>query len=122
MKQFNLQGYLINPDRKISTRDGKSARIICTDGSNQKYPIIALVQNKDGKDALTYTRDGRNIDGHECPFDLFFTSEKKEGWINVYYGKDRYNTFVCNRIFATKEEAQRCGKDIIATIKIEWEE
>ena len=32
MKQFNLEEYLKNPSRKVITRDGREARIICTEG------------------------------------------------------------------------------------------
>ena len=122
MKQFSLEEYLKNPDRHIVTRKGIDAKIICTDGSNKTYPIFALIQNEEGKDVLSYTNDGMNVKGYESPFDLFFITEKKDGWINVYRGNGGYNTYVCNRIFATKEEAQREKRDIIATIKIEWEE
>ena len=122
MKQFDLQEYLKNPDRQIVTRKGVDAKIICTDGSNKRYPILALIQNEEGKDVLSYTNDGLNVYGYESPFDLFFITEKKDGWINVCRGCGEYNTYVCNRIFATKEEAKREKRDIIATIKIEWEE
>ena len=52
----------------------------------------------------------------------FFAPIKKDGWINVCRGCGEYNTYVCNRIFATKKEAKREKRDIIATMKIEWEE
>lgn len=45
MKQFDLQEYLKNPQKKIVTRDGERARIICTD-RNPNYPIVALVGKK----------------------------------------------------------------------------
>ena len=32
MKQFNLEEYLKNPSRKVITRDGREARINCTEG------------------------------------------------------------------------------------------
>lgn len=121
MKQFDLQEYLKNPQKKIVTRDGERARIICTD-RNPNYPIVALVGEKTIVNC--YTIKGRYF-GNKVPNsrDLFFASEKKEGWIKVYHGKSRDNTFVCNRIFATKEEAEKQKKDnVVATIKIEWEE
>ena len=34
MKKFNLKEYLKNPSVKIVTRDGKPARIICTNKQN----------------------------------------------------------------------------------------
>ena len=122
MKQFDLQEYLKNPERKIVTYDGRDVRIVCVNRLDKDYPVVALVRKKNGESIESYTKDGKYINNKIYNHDLFFASVKKEGWINVYYGKDRHNTFVCNRIFATKEEAQRCGRDIVATIKIEWEE
>lgn len=123
MKQFDLKEYLENPNQKIVTRDGKKASIVCTDGRDENYPIIALIENEDGKEVETYTIEGNVIAGYEYQHDLFFSPEKKEGWIKVYHGESRYNTFVCNRIFATKEEAEKQKNDnVVAIIKIEWEE
>lgn len=122
MEQFDLAKYLKNPDRKVVTREGKRVRIICVNRFSDDYPIVALIRNKDKEVIECYTKDGKFLENKIYNYDLFFAPVKKEGWINVYYGKDRYHTFVCNRIFATKEEAQRCGRDIVATIKIEWEE
>lgn len=123
MKQFNLQEYLKNPDKKIVTKNGLDAKIICTDGSNPKYPIFALIQNKGGKNVLSYTNNGRNIDECECPFDLFFVTEKKEGWINLY----KINSIISPgpRAYDSKEEAESAAGDksnYISTIKIKWEE
>lgn len=122
MKQFDLQEYLNNPDRKIITRGGRSARIICTD-AKRDFPLIALIEKDDSELPVSYTPRGTVYEWRESDCDLFFAPEKKEGWIKVYYGKSRYNTFVCNRIFATKEEAEKQKNDnVVAIIKIEWEE
>ena len=124
MKQFNLQEYLKNPNLKVVTGDGKSARIICTNRLDENYPVIALVNNEDSERCYSYTTFGKYdvYQNQDCERDLFFAPEKKSGWINVCRGCGEYNTYVCNRIFATKEEAKRKKRDIIATIKIEWEE
>lgn len=124
MKQFNLQEYLKNPDRHVVTRDGKDAKIICTDGSNKTYPIFALIQNKEGKDVLSYTNDGMNVKGYESPFDLFFATEKKSGWINLYKSGNNV-IFGSNRPYNSEELAKdniMLAFDYITTIKIEWEE
>ena len=127
MKPFSLEEYLKNPDRKIVTRDGKSVRIICTDFHNINYPIIIEVEGLD--EPLPATREGRHISlAVEDRFDLFFASEKHEGWINIFRGKD--NPFTGNIIFASKEEAEESGrhccgftKDLYMTSgKVEWEE
>lgn len=45
MRPFNLDEYLKDPSRKVVTRDGHEARILCTDRDNDNYPIIALYYN-----------------------------------------------------------------------------
>ena len=124
MEQFSLEKYLNNPNRKVVTRDGRSVRIICTDRLDENYPVIALVNDEDYEVCHSYTTFGKLYTNQatDCELDLFFAPEKKSGWINVCRGCGEYNTYVCNRIFATKEEAQREKRYIIATIKIEWEE
>lgn len=125
MKQFDLQEFLKNPTRPIVTRDGHAARIICTNRIDKTHSILALLfedEDRDREEVYQYTSKGEYYPNASSPHDLCFAPIKKEGWINVYRGNGGYSTFVCNRIFATKEEAQREKRDIIATIKIEWEE
>ena len=125
MKQFDLQEFLKNPTRPIVTRDGHAARIICTNRVDKTHSILALLFEDEGNDreeVYQYTSKGEYYPNASSPHDLFFAPIKKDGWINVYRGNGGYNTWVCNRIFATKEEAQREKRDIIATLKIEWEE
>lgn len=60
MKQFNLNEYLENPNKKIITREGNDVRIICTDktGLNSK-PIVALITIPDKEEIIeTYSEDG----------------------------------------------------------------
>lgn len=124
MKHFNLQEYLKNPDKKIVTKNGLDAKIICTDGSNPKYPIFALIQNKGGKNVLSYTNNGKNTDEYESPFDLFFATEKKSGWINLYKFENNV-IFDSNRPYNSEELAKdniMLAFDYITTIKIKWEE
>ena len=105
MKPFNLEEYLKNPQMKVITREGLSARIICTGrkGYNTK-PIIALVTIPNGTEVLkSYWEDGVNTRGCEGnPDDLFFTSVKKSGWINLY----KINSIISPgpRAYDTKEE------------------
>lgn len=126
MKQFSLKEYLENPNRKIITKDGRNVRIICTDkkGLNVK-PIAALITLPNGDEVIkTYWEDGVETRGYEgCPNDLFFTSEKKTKWINVYIDDDK-NPIV-GSFFETEEEAvenKSTGYTYIATVKIEVEE
>lgn len=122
MKPFNLEEYLKNPSRKVVTRDGLNARIICTDRKDLKFPIVALIETKSGGEFLQYyTKNGTAYVDNLCDADLLFFPEKHEGWANIYKQDTKYR--VIGYVYETKEEAER-NKDIdyITTIKIEWEE
>ena len=122
MKEFNLDEYLKNPSQKVVTRDGREVRIICTDAKNDE-PIIALVydNNQDEENCYTYNRDGSFYGDNYDYLDLFFDTNKREGWVNIYSEQEYRHPG--ENIFSTKEEAIKY-KDInyIATVKIEWEE
>lgn len=123
MKQFNLEEYLANPNRKIITREGKSVRIICVDRFSDDYPIVTLIRNKDKEVIECYTKDGKFIENNIHNHDLFFAPEKKSGWINLY----KINSTISPgpRAYNTKEDAESVAGDksyYISTIKIEWEE
>ena len=124
MEQFSLEKYLANPSRKVVTRDGRNARIICTDRKDLNFPIIALIENISGggEKACSYTKDGRHYT--DCPdiFDLFFAPEKHEGWVNISCEEYGYEGGL---IYDSKEDAEKIAKVnkcCVATIKIEWED
>lgn len=121
MKQFNLKEYLENPSRKVVTRDGRNARIICTDAKG-KYPIVALMEISDGFTEFPhkFKNNGHFLYGDEDYYlDLFFAPEKHEGFVNVY----RIGGLGCRCIFDSEEKARQCADEgVIATVKIEWEE
>ena len=120
MKPFSLEEYLKNQKRKVVTRNGRSARIICTDAKGN-YPIVVLIEEGGYDNALSYTKDGKLYVGETNDYDLFFDPEKHEGWTNVY--EEGTNRYLEGCICVTKEEAKRIrGYGYITTIKIEWEE
>ena len=118
MKPFSLEEYLKNQKRKVVTRNGRSARIICTDAKGN-YPIVALIEEGGYDNALSYTKDGKLYVGETNDYDLFLATEKHEGWVNVY--RD-FDDMMCGSVFATEEDAKCNAKTAIATVKIEWEE
>lgn len=122
MKPFNLEEYLKNPSRKVVTRDGLNARIICTDRKDLKFPIVALIETKSGGEFLQYyTKNGTCYVNNLCDADLLFFPEKHEGWVNIY--KDDDYIYTSMDIFKTKEKAEALScRSCIATVKIEWEE
>lgn len=125
MKPFDLEK--AKAGAPVCTREGFSARIICFDADNDRFPIVALV--KDSNSSHEYpvfiTKKGRFSDGEsDSQKDLFMVGEKKEGWINIYKGMtERY----IGCVYSTKKEAiSKIIKDgdtiCIDTVKVEWEE
>ncbi len=125
MKQFSIEEYLKNPDRKVVTRTGLPVRIICTD-RKQKCPIIALIKERNDTETIcTYNTQGKFRANDECSnLDLMFAPTKKEGWVNVFESTKGYK-YCYKSIFPSEKEARCAGetyKTYIATVKVEWEE
>ena len=122
MKPFNLEEYTKNPLRKVVTRNGRNVRIICTDAKGN-FPIIALVETYNGTEvALRLSEDGHFYNDAEDSSDLFFATEKQEGWINVYLDAEN-DSYVGTRIYKSKEDAENDGRirrGYVTTLKIEW--
>lgn len=72
MKQFNLEEFEKNPNRKVVTRNGTPVRIICTD-SRYYRPIIVLAAKADGTERIKfYPKNGKCS---YSPLDLLFDNE-----------------------------------------------
>lgn len=125
MKEFSLEEYLKNPNRKIVTRDWRNVRIICTDRQGEGRPILALCFASDGFEKwFSYPPNGRRyVDTDSC-MDLFFAPEKHEGWVNLYKGNAYYHLgstiFYQSESEAKKRIVKNCG--YVGTIKVEWED
>ena len=116
MKQFNLEEYHKNPSRRVVTRDGRAAEILCTNYIGTQ-PIIAAIE--DSEYSTAFYKDGRFIIGEESPRDLFFAPEKREGWVNIFPNN------IIGGIYESEEEAKKAAfwsSCPFTTIKIEWEE
>ena len=124
MKPFSLEEYIKNPSKKVVTKDGLNARIICTDRKDLKFPIVALIETKLGGEFLQYyTKDGTYFVDDLCGADLFFLPEKHEGWINLH--KNEQGRVFPSYIYQTEEDAEKYGvgnDSYITTVKIEWED
>lgn len=125
MKQFNLEEYLKDPNKKVVTRDGRNVRIVCTDRQGGEHPILILCSASDGiESCFSCFPNGRRYVDTDSSVDLFFAPEKHEGWVNLYnLSEGPY----LGSVYSSKEVAEatskKCGlQHYIATIKIEWEE
>lgn len=125
MKQFNLEEYQKNPNRKVITRDGESVRIVCTDMIGTSYPVLAICKMDPTHECCkSYTTDGKFFTEGDTDSDLFFAPEKKEGWLTLY--KDEDGRVAIGTVYPIGSEkiAKMASedKDYVATCKIEWEE
>ena len=121
MKPFNLDEYLKNPSRKVVTRDGRNVTIHCTNYCIK--PIIAEIEDL-GYSYSCFPDGTASIEGDDACNDLFFVTEKHEGWINLYKNEDGIS-WISPNYFTSKKEAEEEGKTrtcSVTTIKIEWEE
>ena len=125
MEQFSLEKYLANPSRKVVTRDGRKARIICTDMKSTTYPVVALIEDgSDYEQPTTLSKNGEYAVNESSRSDLFFVPQKHEGWINVYRNSDSGHTYA-GAVYDSKEDAEKrkiIDENYVTTIKIEWEE
>ena len=125
MRQFDLDKYLKNPNRKVVTRDGKSVRIVCTDMIGTSYPILVVCRVDPTHDCYySYTLNGKHNLGVESRLDLFFAPEYKEGWLNLYKYENGRVEIGTVYPFESEESAKMASadKDYVATCKITWEE
>lgn len=126
MKQFDLEEYKKNPNRKVITRDGESVRIVCTDMIGTSYPVLAICKMDPTHECCkSYTTDGKLFTEGDSQADLFFAPEKKEGWLNLY--KDEDGRVAIGTVYPIESEKDarmesKYIKDYIETCKIEWEE
>ena len=102
MKPFSIEEYIKCPFRKVVTREGRPARVICAYAKGDQ-PVVALVDIDGNELSFSYYENGR-CSKEETAADLFF-DDTSEGWINVY--RDSFGRLYTDRtIYRTKEEAK----------------
>lgn len=75
---------MIDLTKPVQTRDGRKARVICTDMEGGSERIVALITNRSGGEhPLSYFKNGSYYnDDDSNNTDLINTPE--ELWVNVY--------------------------------------
>lgn len=74
-----------DPTKPVQTRDGRKARIICTDRRDVIFPIVALIEEGDMDRVLTYYANGSH-EKQPSDADLINVPAEFERaqWVNVY--------------------------------------
>lgn len=110
-----------DPTKPVQTRNGRAARIICTDVKGE-WPIIALVTDGQRETVLSYKKSGSAYDDkREDRSDLVNAPECV--WVNVYRSK---NGEICVDVWGSEprasKESMRIGDNwdcIVTAHKIE---
>ena len=123
MKPFSIKEHLEHPDWKVVTREGRNARIVCTNFKTRHKSVLALVDYGEYECVISCSKEGKHYTGErESPNDLFFTTKKYMKWGLSLFGY----SIVIPRLFNSKEEAQRFMEIYPGVygsiVKVEWEE
>lgn len=109
----------------LVTRDGRAVQGFHDSGLNIIYPCVAHIPPI-CVGMLTFTRDGRSVDGVDNNSDLFLADPpkvRKERWVTL--SVDSAGRFFSNN-GDTKEQSEvmpvGCGYRILASTLINWEE
>lgn len=128
MERFTLEKHLADPTRKVVTRDGREARIICTD-RDSSFPVIFLVRRETGATESVFAANENGICsiGVElCDYDLFFAPKKQSRWVYLYemLFKDGETKVYVSHAYINKEIAisNMESNDGFALTEITWEE
>lgn len=131
MKEFNLEE--AKAGKRVCTRDGKSARIVCWDLNYGNGKILALViLNADGHEyPVPYTNEGKAYTLYgdmDAKYDLMMAPEKHEAWVIMKIVNNDIG-FVGKTIFHNYEDAEACMKeeieetgDVYGIAHLEWED
>lgn len=108
----------IEMGKQYKTRDGRDVRVLCIDGPDKNYPVVAAVNNGDGDDYWTpedFTEDGTYVvDDPGSVNDLIEVKPEITEYVNIYSDGTHYG-------YPTKQRADSSAdSDRIACIKITY--
>lgn len=122
MKELDLN--LVNQGHKIQTRDGRPARIICTNAKNSNFPVVVLITYLDGEEhAETCTKDGHVHINMASDLDIVMVPTVRKYWMNLY--RNSNGCLYGGDLFDSKEAALAVGQkedNWIAVKKIKLED
>lgn len=117
-----MEREMIDWDKPIETVGGLAAKVISRDFRSRGLGICVLVQIEEPNHSYTasYYQDGKAI---ALGPELRNRKVKREGWVNVYTSLFEEGKAMITKIYESEEAAKAiASSDVIATVKIEWEE
>lgn len=113
---------MFDPTKPVQTRDGRPARIICTDAIHKKelFKMWVLVTHENGDEmGYPYSMEGV-FDGYNGGWDLINIPERKTKWQTVTSN----NSWLFDR-FSTKNlaiAAQTKAMNVIGHLRFDYED
>jgi len=93
-------------NKPVTTRDGRPARIICTDRNHEK-PIVALISDPYNREVVYYRyADGKMSRDREVQADLINVVTKTSTYQNVY------NATGCNPLGNTESPTKDAANEV----------
>jgi len=118
LKPFNAEGAM--KGEKVVTGKGEEVRVICID-RRAKYPVIGLVDSKEGERVASYTINGR-MSYTQSSHDLFMAPTKKTIYINIFSTPEGFKSFIFDNEARAEESASVLGWQFIKTVIHEYYE
>lgn len=124
---FDIEKVINGSD--VCTRDGRKARILCSDAKGDR-PIVALIDQKGLSDDYPYkyyTNGSFYDDDTISDIDLMIVQSVKTGWVNLYKNNSDNDNCIYNtsNVYSSIEEARNhiINQDnYIDTVKLSWKE
>jgi hypothetical protein len=110
MKEKSMSKF--DPTKPVQTRDGRKARILCTNAVGT-HPIIAAVNSSDGvcEYPIQVQDDGKVYSG-ESKSDLVNVPQEITIWFNVYYNPVDKSYYIGAGTYKSKKEAVEDYRDL----------
>ena len=109
-----------DPTKPVQTRDGRKARILCTDKASETHPIIAEVfREGDDSSVHIYMDSGMYVDGATHELDLINIPEKHVRYINFY---DDDITGTTMKYKSRADADANAIPDRLACVRVEYED
>lgn len=111
-----------DPTKPVQTRDGRAARIVCTDYKAKRHghdigrPILALVASRmDGEHehVYTYTVNGSHHGEHGGPMGVDLVNIPERGYVVIWETREG-KLFVCTEVLRSIEARDRYIREIRA--------
>lgn len=118
MKEFKLQDFLKNPNRRIIDHDGEEVSILSTERPD-KYNIV--VMTKSGN-VYTVDENGKHSDKYGDRMNLYFAPTVITRWMNIYPNYAFGTMELRNSpLYESKEIALKVANaDCIATVAVNF--